>query len=371
MDRAAWKQRMNEFLEPGKRIRPDINKEAVAELAYKLYGLPEVTVTELNGYDDKNFHLKVKHVDEEADIWCHGYVLKVINSLDSTDTLAIDGQTELLLYLEEQGFVCPVPVKNLKGEFYSKETISDKEHAVRLLKYQPGSLFHEIPVTNQLLQQAGNYIAQLDLAMQGFQHTGFENRKNIWLLQHCPLVLKLLFAVPNENNKSLVTEVIKSFEEIVLRNQEKLEKGLIHGDFNEQNILVSKGSENDIWDICGILDFGDSHVSFYIFELSIAVCYMILQAKELDPFTAGRHVISGYTKIKRLPERELELLKICVCARLCQSLVLGAYSYSIEPDSYLLVTAARGWDMLRLLWNTSDDKINQQWISEITAPQGL
>ncbi|XP_049787661.1 hydroxylysine kinase isoform X4 [Schistocerca cancellata] len=344
MDRAAWKQRMNEFLEPGKRIRPDINKEAVAELAYKLYGLPEVTVTELNGYDDKNFHLKVKHVDEEADIWCHGYVLKVINSLDSTDTLAIDGQTELLLYLE---------------------------HAVRLLKYQPGSLFHEIPVTNQLLQQAGNYIAQLDLAMQGFQHTGFENRKNIWLLQHCPLVLKLLFAVPNENNKSLVTEVIKSFEEIVLRNQEKLEKGLIHGDFNEQNILVSKGSENDIWDICGILDFGDSHVSFYIFELSIAVCYMILQAKELDPFTAGRHVISGYTKIKRLPERELELLKICVCARLCQSLVLGAYSYSIEPDSYLLVTAARGWDMLRLLWNTSDDKINQQWISEITAPQGL
>lgn len=56
------------------------------------------------------------------------------------------------------------------------------------------------------------------------------------------------------------------------------------------------------------------------------------------------------------------LLKVCVAARLCQSLVLGAYSHSLDPEnSYLLITQEAGWDLLQRLWAESDTKIDELW----------
>lgn len=54
--------------------------------------------------------------------------------------------------------------------------------------------------------------------------------------------------------------------------------------------------------------------------------------------------------------------KVCVAARLCQSLVLGAYSHSLDPEnSYLLTTQERGWDLLQRLWAEPDNKIEELW----------
>lgn len=49
---------------------------------------------------------------------------------------------------------------------------------------------------------------------------------------------------------------------------------------------------------------------------------------------------------------------------MCQSLVLGAYSYSLDPSNdYLLTTQhlGNGWEILGKLWAEPDDKLLELW----------
>ena len=73
-------------------------------------------------------------------------------------------------------------------------------------------------------------------------------------------------------------------------------------------------------------------------------------------------MLAGYTSVLALPEVERALLRVCVAGRLVQSLVLGAYSYSLDPtNDYLLTTARRGWCVLHALWDTPPDTLHVLW----------
>lgn len=112
-------------------------------------------------------------------------------------------------------------------------------------------------------------------------------------------------AVKSEKKRKIVEEVIKVFRKRVASSSTKFSKGLIHGDANEQNILVEKkGGE---WKIVGILDFGDSHVGCYLYELAIAITYMMLIAKNVD---VGGYVLAGFMRLMSISEEEYALLKV-------------------------------------------------------------
>lgn len=109
----------------------------------------------------------------------------------------------------------------------------------------------------------------------------------------------------SENRKKLVEEVIKEFDHQVRRHSNRFRKGLIHGDANEQNILVEH--QNGEWKIKAIIDFGDSHVGCYLYELAIVITYMMLLKKNID---AGGYVLAGFTRIMTISEEECSLLKV-------------------------------------------------------------
>ena len=46
-----------------------------------------------------------------------GYILKVMNSLDSQEPAIVDGQNEMMLFLGERGYKCPVPQKTKSGNY--------------------------------------------------------------------------------------------------------------------------------------------------------------------------------------------------------------------------------------------------------------
>ena len=54
---------------------------------------------------------------------------------------------------------------------------------------------------------------------------------------------------------------------------------MIHGDFNEQNILVSKNTSDNDYHISAVIDFGDMNKSHYVFEAAIATMYMMVESK--------------------------------------------------------------------------------------------
>lgn len=62
--------------------------------------------------------------------------------------------------------------------------------------------------------------------------------------------------------------------------------------------------------LSGILDFGDVHINFYLFELAIAICYMMIECQSMNILDAPGHVLAGYNRFRLIPENEFTLLKV-------------------------------------------------------------
>ena len=56
------------------------------------------------------------------------------------------------------------------------------------------------------------------------------------------------------------------------------EVGYIHGDFNEQNIIVD-AQDN----IHGVIDFGDSQKNPLVYDIAIAIMYMMTKVRFIYP----------------------------------------------------------------------------------------
>lgn len=112
--------------DPGQRIKPIVSDEIAIQLMRNLYGLEVTSLKKLDAYDDINYHVSCDankcdnaHLKRVSP---GGYVLKVINSLDSKNMDLMEGQTLAMIFLNENGVSCPVPVKQKKGAFVSVES---------------------------------------------------------------------------------------------------------------------------------------------------------------------------------------------------------------------------------------------------------
>lgn len=351
-----------DILMPGQRIRPPSNNQTAVWLLKELYGLNASSVVELNGYDDRNYHVICEESCTNPHITTishHGYTLKIINSLDSQKTQIIEAQTEMLMFLNQQGINCPLPVKSINGLYYTLATLNVDEatgkYAVRLLVYQPGELLYRVPITAELFRKVGNFAAKLSNALMTFSHPAFFEHKTLWMLNSVPKLRQFTFALTGLYEREMAHHVIRVFEKDVLLVMPELQQGIIHGDLNEQNFVMDWNGR----EIAAVIDFGDSHRTCLIFELAITLCYMLLLAGDV---AMGKHVIEGYQELRKLTDLEKKILKVTVCARICQSLVLGAYSHLHDPQNeYLLTTQKSGWVLLKKLWPLPQDEVLRNW----------
>lgn len=358
------------LMQPGDDIKPNASKETACQLVEHLYGLQVTAVTELNAYDDKNFHIIANNSSNPfiTNVSPDGYVLKILNSIDSSNLPFIEGQNEILLYLRSCKINVPNPVQNKTGKFFSLECISSfggnqKWHIVRLLQYEPGRIFKSVPCCRKLYYDAGFWLANLDNALKNFSHPVFEKHTTIWHLKSVPLLKSYMFVVKDVSRQTLVSNVVESYITHVIPKMTEMDKGIIHGDFNEQNILVQSSGDSE-WRISAILDFGDCNQACYLFEIATAMCYMMLEARRngQNIIDYGGETLRGYQSVRALSALECSLLKITICSRLCQSLVLGLYSQTMQPDNaYIGDTQAAGWAVLSELWETADQVLRSAW----------
>ncbi|XP_975012.1 hydroxylysine kinase [Tribolium castaneum] len=347
-------------LQPGVSIKPKVDENEVKNILSGIYGLKCVSIKQLNGYDDFNFHVKVSDECDNENIKKinkDGYILKVINSLDSQRPQFFEAQNEVLRFLGKTSICCPQPVQNKSGEFYIIRTFSSGKHIVRLLEFIAGSILHQVPTSVNLFYKVGKFAAQLDQALKKFHHPAYDCIKSVWHLESAPQLSKFLYVITDETRKKIVSEVIEDFPKRVLAAKSRLEKGVIHGDFNEQNILVDE-KDNELY-VKAILDFGDSQFGCYIYELAIAMAYMMIQGKSIE---AGGYVLAGYNSVRKISDEEYNLLKTCIAARMSQSLVLGVYTSIHDPDNpYILTTAKTGWALLVDFWSKPESELLEVW----------
>ena len=69
-----------------------------------------------------------------------------------------------------------------------------------------------------------------------------------------------------------------------------LPHSLIHGDANDENVLVDRGR------VTGLIDFGDCLRNPTVCDLAIALTYALLELP--DPLGAGAEIVGAYHEVR-------------------------------------------------------------------------
>ena len=80
----------------------------------------------------------------------------------------------------------------------------------------------------------------------------------------------LISLIRYKNKKSKTIQVLASQQ-------------IIHGDFNEQNILCRQDAASGEDEIFSVIDFGDSQRNPLLYELGITIMYMMTKCTVVEP----------------------------------------------------------------------------------------
>ncbi|KAM3828071.1 hydroxylysine kinase isoform 1-T3 [Vipera latastei] len=350
--------------------KPAFTEKQAAELVRRIFGLEVSQLKSLPSYDDQNFHLRAASFPEKGES-TGDFVLKIINAEDSKNSDLIEVQTQIMMFLNSEGFPVAMPHLTQDGKVMFLETVdtgsSTQTFAVRLLSYLPGKTVATLPVTPPILFEIGQMAAQLDkMLAEKFQHPlikSLHRGEFIWNLTNVPLLKKYIYALGKSEHLNAVEKVIEQFQINIIPKLSTFRPCINHGDFNDHNILADlvSTSPNPQYRISGILDFSDMSYGYYVFEVAITIMYMMIESRE--PLLVGGHVLAGFESVVPLTPEERAALFLLVCGRYAQSLVVAAHTTLLHPENeeYLMITAKTGWKHLMMLVEMGQETVEQIW----------
>jgi 4-aminobutyrate aminotransferase-like enzyme/Ser/Thr protein kinase RdoA (MazF antagonist) len=301
---------------------PALTATEAAELARRLYGI-DADARPLPSERDQNFVLHTAPGDR--------FVLKIANALEPRDLL--EAQNAAMAWIAQRSILCPRPVPALDGTLLTEiTTASGARHVVRVLTWLEGMPLGDVSERDTgLLQEVGERVAELDRALDGFDHPAI-HRDFYWDLAQAPAVIRE--RAPLVEDPELRTLVMRLAGDVVARDGAQLaglRRAASHNDPNDYNILVHADQVN------GLLDFGDIVYTYAIADLAIAMAYAILDAP--DPVEAAVAVARGYHWLRPIADDEIAVLFGLVTLRLCASVCIAADQRRQRPgDLYLAVS---------------------------------
>lgn len=352
--------------------KPAFGEKEAAELVDRVFGLKVSWIGSLPSYDDQNFHVRVSA--EGAD----EYVLKITNSEDSQAPELIEAQTQAMMFLSAEGFPSATPYLTKDGNIMSLESADTRpggtKYIVRLLTYLPGTPVAKIATNAQILYEIGKLAASVDKVLsEKFQHPSVKSLHRgqfIWNLANVPLLDRYIYALGQNKYRAVVERVIEQFKAKVIPKLSSFRACINHGDLNDHNILVDSSSaslENSQYRVSGILDFSDMSYGYYVFEVAIAIMYMMIESS--DPLSVGGHVLAGFESIMPLTAEERGALFLLVSGRFAQSLVIAAHTALLYPENkeYLTITAKTGWKHLMTMFEVGQEAVEKTWFETAQA----
>ena len=272
-------------------------------------------------------------------------VLKIANASESHEILEF--QNLALEHVAARDPDLPIP-RLRKTRAGGTTTIAELEsgNLCRLLSYLHGKpLANTKPHSPPLLRSLGQFMARLDVALEGFSHKA-QDRYLYWDSKHAVKTIgDGIELIADDDGRQQVTDILAAFEIDVAPRLDTLPAGVIHNDGNDYNILVDlKGGGA----IAGIVDFGDMVSSCLVFELANAAAYCMLDKSE--PIRVACDVVTGYHEVRPLRDDELAVLFAAIRTRLAMSVAVAARQTKDEPDKdYLRVSQASAWKLIAQL----------------------
>jgi 4-aminobutyrate aminotransferase-like enzyme/Ser/Thr protein kinase RdoA (MazF antagonist)/murein DD-endopeptidase MepM/ murein hydrolase activator NlpD len=321
------------------RVGPPIAEAEAVRIAHELYGLA-ASARALPGEYDDNFHLTGADGQE--------LVLKVMHP--ARERSFVDLQCQALRHLAQRAphLTLPRVLPDRDGELFSAVTIADgSTRLVWLLTFVKGTVLAKVrPHSPDLLSDLGRFLGEMDVALHSFSHPA-AHRELKWDSSRAAWIKNYVQHIVDAKGRALVEKFLALYESEVLPALPRLRRGVIYGDANDYNVVVS-----DPWPqprkVTSVIDFGDMHDGLIVSEPAIAAAYSILGKK--DPLQAAAAIVAGYHQTLPLDETELSVLYALVGARLAVSVVNSACRKLLKPDdSYVTVSEAPAWEALQRL----------------------
>jgi 4-aminobutyrate aminotransferase-like enzyme/Ser/Thr protein kinase RdoA (MazF antagonist) len=310
-----------------------------ARLALDLYGL-RAAARPLPGEYDDNFHLTAAGGAE--------LVLKVMHP--ERERGFVDLQCRILAHLAARAptLLLPRVVPGTSGEaIATTDRIGGVSRFVWMLTYLPGrTLAATTPHPPQLLEGLGAFLGRLDGALADFSHPAAV-RELKWDFARAGWIRDRLDVVRDASRRTVLERWLARYEAEVTGALPGLRRGVVHGDANDHNVLVSVG-RGRAPELVSVIDLGDALHTITVAEVAVAATYALLS--ERDPLAAAAHVVAGYHAAFPLREEEVALLFPLIGTRLAVSVVNAACRAETEPDDpYLRVSERPAWDALERL----------------------
>lgn len=320
---------------------PRFSAPTAVRIAEEVFGITG-TAQPLPSDRDQNFELVTERAER--------YVLKFANSAEDRDVL--DFQNAALDHVSHCSPHLAIPrvVRARNGASIAlAHDGSGRQFLVRLMTWIPGETYRKsTPHDEALLSSLGTRLAELDDALRHFRHRAM-HRPLHWDLKHLPIALKHLPLLPPAR-RDIVQQLSRSWFEIPWH---ALRTSVIHGDANDDNVLVRDGR------VAGFLDFGDLVHSAVVCDLALATAYAMLD--QPNAVAAAAHIARAYTEVYPLTEPEIEALYPLILSRLCMSVCFAAHNAIAKSgDAYQTVTAAAAWALLEKLADTPPETVTEE-----------
>src|SRR5712692_1941342 len=324
---------------PEARVTQPVTKTEAEKIGSEVYGL-ETSARALPGEYDDNFHLATSDNRE--------FVLKVMHA--GREHTFIDMQCSALRHLAARAPHVAVPrvCPTRSGEPFQKVTLPEGgERLVWLLTFLPGSVLAEVcPKEAELVESLGSLLGEMDAALRDFPHASTQ-RDLKWDLARAGWIRDYLRYISDASKRGLVEKFLNLYEKEVVPALPRLRRGVIYGDANDHNVLVSAP-----WPqprkVTGVIDFGDMHHSIVVAEPAVAAAYVILGEK--DPLHAATALVRGYHRAYGLQESEIATLYPLIAMRLAVSVANSAHRKTlISDDPYVTVSEGPAWEALEQL----------------------
>ena len=157
---------------------PVLSNKRVAELVQTNYAISHVdldSIKLLNGYEDRNYYLKVCcHNGEDKE-----YIFKMVNRKDSQYPEYFDALSKLMFFIKAKGLTCSLPIQpitvpdgtyiiHFKRSFMLQVDIEeDCIYVGILLIYLHGQIMSEIEqLSPKLLYNVGEFVGKLSTRLQ-------------------------------------------------------------------------------------------------------------------------------------------------------------------------------------------------------------
>jgi 4-aminobutyrate aminotransferase-like enzyme/Ser/Thr protein kinase RdoA (MazF antagonist) len=299
--------------------------------------------TALASERDQNFLIQPRGGD--------GIVLKIANAAEHPAML--EAQRAVIDHLARVSTLTP----RLVGHYRDEPALAmrdGKTHAVWAISVLPGKPLATLGYRSPgLLADLGRQVAALSHGLATFDHPAI-HRDFYWDLSKARgIVESRSHALDDDEISGASARLGHEFDRRIKPLLARLPLGTVHGDLNDNNILVALGSGSSGAEhrVSGIVDFGDMVHSYRVGDLAIAVAYAMLGSD--DPLSVAAEVARGYAERARLTDDEMAALFGLAALRLCASACIAADQQRERPDNaYLGVSQAAIRKLLPILART-------------------